>query len=189
MQRRDQSRRPRRPEELDRRRADEQPLRSEAADRVLALQRSAGNQAVSALLARSPDGATEEKDKTESAGASGLRATLPGIGTIPLLSFGSSARGPSVGSGGGSHGDDKAPTFREMVFSSRVGEHSPKLFKANIDGKPMEVEVIVPRGRSTLRLKLKGAIVSNYNSSGAGDDPTESWTLNFESVEQSTEGE
>jgi hypothetical protein len=193
MQRRDQSRRSRRPEELDRRRPDEQPVRSETANRVLALQRSAGNQAVSALLARSPDGATEEKDKTESAGASGVRATLPGIGTIPLLSFSAGATGrPPGGSAGRGREDEKAPTVREMVFSSRVGEHSSKLFKATIDGKPMEVEVIVPRGKSTLRLKLKGAIVSNYSTSGAGgegDSAIESWTLNFESVEQSSEGE
>jgi len=39
-----------------------------------------------------------------------------------------------------------------------------------------------------LRLTLKGAIVATYNQSSGGDQPTETWSLNFESVEFKVEG-
>ena len=160
----------RRPDELHRREAGAAPARPP--ESVLALQRSAGNQAVSALLARSPEPAKPKDEK-----ASGARATLPGIGTIPLLSV-------SFGGGG-----NKAGSVREIVVSSKVGEHSPKLFKASLDGQPMEVEVVLPSGTSALRLTLKGALVTSYSTSGQDEHATESWTLNFESLEQSREGE
>ncbi len=173
----------RRREQPDRRRPDEQPLEPAPADKVLALQRSAGNQAVSAFLARSPDDAkTKEKPKTETAEASGARATLSGIGTIALLSVSFGRVGSPVGGSGG--GREGQPNPRELILASRVGEHSAKLLKALIDGRPMAVEVIVPGADSTLRLELTGAIVSNYNKSGEGENATESWTLDFESIEQ-----
>jgi len=43
-------------------------------------------------------------------------------------------------------------------------------------------------GGRVLRLTLKGAIVANYTQSSGGDQPTESWSLNFESVEFMLEG-
>jgi Type VI secretion system effector, Hcp len=164
-----------RPDELHRK-----PDSTPATDNVLALQRSAGNHAVTALLARSPD-VTKPREEEKSAAAAGARATLPGIGTIALLSVDFGGRRPT-----GREGEE--PPVREIVLSSKSGEHSAKLSKAALDGKPMEVEVIVPRGRSTLRLKLKGAIVSSYSTSG-GEDPVESWTLDFESMEQTLEGD
>jgi hypothetical protein len=176
---RDRSPGERRRDGLDRRKAGESPRRPPAADRVLALQRSAGNRAVSALLARSPDD-TKAKDDEK-----GARATLSGIGTIPLLSVSFDVnRTP-----GGRGGEGGAPPPREIVFFSKIGEHSAKLTQAVIDGRPMEVEVILPGGGSTLRLKLKGAIVSSYSTSGDRDDATETWVLNFQSLEQTREGE
>src|SRR5215218_11432549 len=148
----------RRPDELERREADEARTAPRAADDVLALQRSAGNKAVSALLARSPDTAKPKQDD-KSAATEGARATLPGIGTIPLLSvsFGG-GRAPTAGA----TGPGEARTPQEIVFSSKAGEHSPMLFKAAHDGKPMDVDVIMPSGKSTRRLKLSKAIVSSY---------------------------
>jgi hypothetical protein len=175
MHRRDQGRRR---EELDGRRADDHPLRRSEADKVLALQRSAGNQAVSGLLARSPDTA---EPKTE--GAEGTRATLSGIGTIPLLSASFGMGNAPGGSTSGRREGGKGP--REIVLVSKVGEHSAKLVKATADGNPMAVEVILASG---VRLKLKGALVSRYSTSGEGPDALESWTLDFESLEQSREG-
>jgi hypothetical protein len=148
---------------------------------VLALQRSAGNRAVSDLLARSPDAKEAEK----SAGASGLIVTLPGIGTIPLLSvsFGASSRHGGSGSGSG-----KPPAVREIGFSSKVGEHSSKLFKATIDGQPMDAEIILPSKEGGVRIKLKGAIVSQYSTGGSGGEHgTETWTLNVQAIEQTSE--
>jgi hypothetical protein len=71
--RRDQARRSRDEEQFDDvREAADQQVRPAAADRVLALQSIAGNRAVSAVLARSPDTAKPE-EKTESSEASGAR--------------------------------------------------------------------------------------------------------------------
>jgi hypothetical protein len=68
MDRREAARRSWRPEERDRDHPHERPVRSEAAELVLALQRGAGNHAVSMLLARAPETAKpKEKEKHGSA--------------------------------------------------------------------------------------------------------------------------
>jgi hypothetical protein len=180
-------RRSRRPEELDRRRTDDAPAESGTADRVLALQRSAGNQAVSAFLARSPDAKPKEDEKTEAAGA---RVTLPDIGTIPLLSVSFNAGSPVTGGSGRRERDrEKEKAGGEIAFTSRAGEHSSKLSRAMLAGKGMAVELIMPGGKGTLRLKLEGALVASSRTSGEGENAIESWTLNFESMEQHIETE
>jgi hypothetical protein len=174
------------PEEIDRREPEGRPLRLDAAEGVLALQRSAGNQAVSALLARSPDDAKPKAPdkKPETPAVAGARATLPGIGTIAIQS----AQLAHM-AGVGSHGGTGRVHVQDMTCTSKTGEHSAKLMRATLDGKPMDVEIILPRGKGSLRIKLTGAIVSGYNTSGGGPDATESWTLNFQAIEQSFEGE
>jgi Type VI secretion system effector, Hcp len=132
------------------------------AEPVLALQRTAGNRAVNALLARQAVETTTDADTH-------TRVVLPGIGSVPLLSF-----SWSVGYAGRSH---------EMQFQSEEGDHSAKLMRASIDGTAMDVEVIAPRGGVTMHVFLKGALVSSYTLS-SGDRPTESWTLNYASIEQ-----
>lgn len=182
-----------REEALRRRRQDErvpgaagtEPEPPQPVEQVLALQRSAGNQAVSALLARAPDTAVPTDDKG-AAKASGPSATLPGIGTIPLLSVGLD---PGRGIGpGGQGGKDREEPPKEIVFTSRLGKHSAQLSKAMLDGKAMDVEIVMPSGKSTVRLTLKGAIVSSYSTTG-GDQPIESWTLNFSAMIHDVEGE
>ena len=181
-----------RDEALRRRRRDErapgatgaEPDRPQPAEQVLALQRSAGNQAVSALLARSPDTAVPADDK--GAKASGHTATLPGIGTIPLLSV-SMEPGRRAGRPGGRGGKDEE-TPKEIVVTSRLGPHSSKLSKAALDGNAMDVEIVMPGGKRTHRLTLKGAIVSGYSTTG-GDDPIETWTLNFSAMTHTVDGE
>src|SRR3954466_8270344 len=106
--------RPPRADERDDARRPVEPLREVAADHVLALQRSAGNQAVSALLARAPAPA-QPKEKAESAGGSGARVTLPGIGTIAVESVGLDA--PGAGTGGASAHE----SVRQIMFTSRQG--------------------------------------------------------------------
>jgi type VI protein secretion system component Hcp len=168
-----------RPEEPERR-----PVvtpRPDEADRVLALQRSVGNRAVIALLARAPD----DKKPQEEQGAA--RVTLPEIGTINVLSFGFGNAGrPGLGTIGG--GTGKGATVQDMTFSSRVGEHSPKLQRAVIDGKPMTVEVVMQSGGKVMHLTLTGALVSHYSTASTGPDAIESWTLNFQAVEHKVEG-
>ena len=90
-----------------------------AADDVLALQRSAGNRAVSAMLAREPAPADAK------APAAAATATLSGIGTIPLLSVNLDAgRGIQGPVGRGSDRDSQGP--REIVVTSRQGKHASK---------------------------------------------------------------
>jgi type VI protein secretion system component Hcp len=158
-------------------------VRSDVVETTLALQRSAGNQAVSGLVARAPTGDTKEK---EGAKAGGPQATLPGIGTIPLLSvsFSPSRLGGTGGSGGR---EETEPAVRELVVTSRVGEHTPALLKAASDGKAMKVEIVIP-GERTTRLTLTGAIVSSYQVSGRGQpEETETWTLNVQAIEHAAE--
>jgi hypothetical protein len=170
MHGRARSRRQDEPERTAPRRGTARPA---GADAVLELQRGAGNQAVSSLLAR------ETKDKAEA--ATGTRATLPGIGTIPLTSvqFGGS-RGP----GRRREEDDEKDTSGEIVLSSRVGKHSQRLLKASLDGKSMTVEVVIAGSGGNVRLELKGAMISSYSTGSGGGEEIETWTLNFQSMEQ-----
>ena len=179
------------PEEIDRREPVVQPLRPEAAEGVLALQRGAGNQAVSALLARSPDGGKPQAPdkKPEAPAAAGARATLPGIGTIAIQSAPALPVGRAGRVDGGAGSGSGRVHVQDVTCMSKIGEHSAKLMRATLDGKPMDVEIVLPRGKGLLRIKLAGAIVSSYNTSAGGPDATESWTLNFQSIEQTFEGE
>ena len=167
-----------RPEDERERRAPVAP--TAPAHPVLELQRGAGNRAVSSLLARAPD--TKEKPKEEA--ATGTRATLPDVGTIRLLSvqFGGS-RGP----GRGRQEDDEKDTSGEIVLSSRVGKHTPLLFKASLDGKPMTVEVVIEGSGGSVRLELKGAMLSSDSTGSGGGEEIETWTLNFKSMEQNVQ--
>jgi hypothetical protein len=174
MQRRDQPRGLREPAELVRDRSDDRPLQAGGTARVLALQRSAGNHSVSARLARDPDTAKQEPEP----GATSL-AMVPEVGTIPLLSMSFGARSPTgAGSSGGA--SNERSSIREIMLTSKVGEHSPKLMQALAAGKAGTVEIVTP----SRTLTLKGAIVSSYSTGSASGNPTEAWSLNFESFEQ-----
>jgi hypothetical protein len=174
MQRRDDIRRPEAQEELDQGLRADRPARADGAGQARALQRSAGNRSLSALLARDPDPPKQDSKS----GSSGL-AVVPEVGTIPLLSvsFGASR---SVATGGSAGGGSGRPSIREISVVSRVGEHSPKLMQALTGGKPGTVEIVT----ANLSLTLKGAMVSSYSAGSAGAEPTESWSLNFDSFEQ-----
>src|SRR3954467_580398 len=163
-------------EELER---DEPPhVVPPAAERLLALQRSAGNRAVGAALARAPD----TKEKPQAPAGTGYTATLPGIGTIELQSLSLTSRQPPGGGTGGIGGENSP---REMMLTSKVGEHSSKLQQALADGHAMDVEVVMSGG---VKLTLKAAIVSSYSvSTGGADGQLESWTLNFEAIDQHKE--
>src|SRR5262245_34937360 len=109
------------------------PARRGGVETVLALHRSAGNRAVSELVARAP--APDAKGAT----AAGPRAVLSGIGTIPLLSVSFPPSGPGGAKGSG-EGEEGQPPARELVVTSRVGDHSAALVNAAGDGRAMEVE-------------------------------------------------
>ena len=154
-----------------------------AADDVLALQRSAGNRAVSAMLAREPAPADAKAPP-----AAAATAKLSGVGTIPLLSVSFDAgRGipPPTGRGG----DREAAGPREIVVTSRQGKHSSLLAKAAVSGGPMTVEIVMGQGK--LMLTLENALISSYSTSGGaeGEGGLESWTLNFSAMKQERKGE
>jgi hypothetical protein len=122
---------------------------------VLALQRSAGNQAVTAMLAREPE--TEKAYGT---------VALTSIGAIAILSFSMDTHSPP----------NKSDT-REFQFVSRVGTHSDKLSQALLKGTVHDAEVEVGGGR--MKVKMENAMVSAYQVSddAQGGGPVESWSL------------
>jgi hypothetical protein len=136
------------------------------AARMLALQRTVGNHAVAAMLAR------EAAPKQEPAHA---LAIVAGLGTIPLesVSLGEAHKG----------GSREAPVAsRDVSMTSKQGDHSSALELASRDGKAFEVELLIGE---KLRVKLHKALVVSYSLSGHGgsDGPMESWTMNAESIE------
>jgi hypothetical protein len=137
------------------------------AARMIALQRTAGNHAVAAMLAR------EAKPKAEP--APGL-AVLGGLGTIPLESV--SLSEPQRG------GTREQPTTsREVMMMSKQGEHSQALQRASAEGTVFEAEILIG---DKLKVKHHKAMVSSFVMSGSGDsmgEPMDSWSLNAESIE------
>jgi len=143
------------------------PAPISSAARILALQRTAGNHAVAALLAR------EAKPKQpEPAQAV---AFVGGLGSIPLL---------AVGLGEAHKGGDREhpTTSRDIPVMSKQGEFSAALALASQRGDVFEVELFVG---DKVRIKLHKAMIASFstaNGSG-GDGPMDSWTFNAESIE------
>jgi hypothetical protein len=136
------------------------------AARMIALQRTVGNHAVAAMLAR------EAKPK-EPEPSHGL-AIVSGIGTIPLVAVGLGEQRKS--------GDREHPaTSQEIAVMSKQGDFSSALALANQRGDVFEVELFVG---DKVRLKLHKAMISAFQVNGhGGDGPVDSWTLNAESIE------
>jgi hypothetical protein len=135
------------------------------AARMLALQRTVGNHAVAAMLAR------EAAPKEEPAHT---LAIIEGLGTIPLesVSLGQEQKGGSR---------EKPVTTREVSMTSKQGKHSSDLQRASIDGRSFEVELLIG---DKLRVKLHKAMISTFSMSGhGGEGPMDSWSLNAESIE------
>ncbi len=163
-------------EEPEATRSADAPARPQPSRRVHALQRSAGNRAVSALLAREPDDATPADTRKADSGIGVV--TLTGIGAIPVLSVSlGPERRPAGPSGGGASGDRDTKT-QTATFSSRVGEHSVKLAQAVAAGTPVAGDIAIS---GAVVFKLAGAFLTSYSMSpGGGSDPTESFAIVFE---------
>ena len=156
-------------------RRDDAAPRQDAAATMLALQQSAGNQAVGALLARAPDGEPGKTERPEGT----AQVTLGGIGTIQVQSVQLPASTGGAGSGSGGRRREK-PAGGQLTFTSRVGPHSSALVRASAEGKGMNGRVDFPGG---LHLELSNALVSSYQVSKADDGDTETWTIEVESIE------
>jgi type VI secretion system secreted protein Hcp len=143
---------------------------------VLALQRSAGNRAVGAILARQPGAVEEAKDERTR-----TSLVMPRIGTIDLESFTWGRQTPPQGGGPG-----KA-SFTEIQVTSKVGEHSPELQRATADGRYFkQVEIFHYNASGAgVRIKLTDVMITSYSLGGSSGDrlPVESWTLSFAAAE------
>jgi hypothetical protein len=136
------------------------------AARMLALQRTAGNHAVAALIAR------EAKPKQpEPAHAV---AFVEGLGSIPLVSL-------ALGAAHKSEERERPMTSQDIPVMAKQGKHSAALALASQRGDVFEVELFVGE---KVRLKLHKAAISVFTTSGEGaDGPIDSWTFNAESIE------
>jgi hypothetical protein len=151
---------------------------------LLALQRSAGNRAVGALLAR--DAAPTDAGKPQTTEFSVL---MPSIGTIPVLSYQFSLgkrrpedeEAPKEGKPGAK--PDPGPPG-EIKLVSEEGPHSAALMRESLDGRAQDVVVTAARGGASLKLRCQGALVSSYSISPRGEDrpPLETWTLNCAAI-------
>ena len=149
------------------------------ADDVLALQQAAGNRAVSALLARQPHTtAAPGKPAPKEAAQGASHVLMPGIGTVPLVSF-------SWG-GGETHnvGPGKAD-IRDIHITSRVGPHSELLQKAITEGRHFKQAELVHHGSAGagVRIRMTDVLGTTYQLAGVTEVEHEVWSLTFASVE------
>ncbi len=158
--------------EVEREAAPPAAPRQAAADRVLALQSTAGNRAVAAMLAREPDAPVQAdakgapKDKPP-APPSGPHVVLGGIGAIALEGFSMAGRQTPGGGGRGQGRERDRPPPQEFQLTTRAGSHSSDLMRAATNGKGMDGEIVLKGG---VKIILKGAMVTSYNVSGSDKD-------------------
>ena len=171
--------------EVEREAAPPAAPRHAAADRVLALQSTAGNRAVAAMLAREPDAPVQAdakgapKDKPP-APPSGPHVVLGGIGAIALEGFSMAGRQTPGGGGRGQGRERDRPPPQEFQLTTRSGSHSSDLMRAATNGKGMDGEIVLKGG---VKIVLKGAMITSYQVSGSDKEQIEAWTLNVESAE------
>jgi hypothetical protein len=138
------------------------------------------------MLDRDPTPTAEPMDAKKEAAPSGPHVLVPGIGAIPIESFGlSTDRRTSPPSGRGNEEkpkkdkdkkDDELPGG-DVMITSLQGEHSSELFRWSLQGPAKDIVIVVPKGTSTMRITLKGALISSFTTS-EGQPPMESWNVN-----------
>src|SRR4051794_10764974 len=145
-----------------------------AADRVLDLQKTAGNRATGAALARwgintLPLAATPHWPKEAQIIADGL--------TLPLESWSWAAA--QRGTGSARVGQDESSG--DIVVMTKRGEHSSEWWQRVVRGDGFKTVVIVQPGKDGkgITITLSDVVLTNVQSS----DETESWTLNFKKRE------
>jgi len=143
---------------------------------VLALQRTVGNRAVGAMLARDAKAAEAEPMDAKAPAGAGAHIALGELGKIALESI-APPGGGAVGSGGSGSAELK---FDQLNLTSRTGDHSAKLGEAMAKGKHFE-SAVIDAGRVVYR--MTDVIVSSLVHSGSGDGKDasgmESWSISF----------
>ncbi len=126
---------------------------------LLALQRSAGNSAVTeSLLARDGTKAPPKKEEEPKSGT-GFTVTIEGVGEFKGLSL--SYQGKN-----------------EVVVTKETDELSATLMKLMLNGTSLPKVVITA---AHMTLTLEGAMIANISMGTGGDKPMETLTFNFTS--------
>lgn len=173
MSRRSHGRASREPGEA---RPDEAAARRDPGNALLALQQTGGNQAVGALLARTPSADPKTTEKPSGA----ARVTLGDIGVIPVESVHLPRPAPPTAPDPGGRSRDRA-AGGELQITSKAGAHSPALHRAAVDGTKMSGRVdFADPGFHVL---LTNAMVASFHASTSQGAHEESWTLDVESIE------
>lgn len=140
---------------------------SPLAAHVVALQRLAGNQAVTAMLQRDK--------KTQDDGPPPVATVLTkSLGRVGVESYQFPITRGLGSNGARARGSEKEHPG-EMTFSSHLGDHSINLRRASLSGRAEDASVITP----TLTVTLADALVSSYTVGGSGDAGHENWTLSY----------
>jgi hypothetical protein len=162
---------------------------------VLELQRTAGNRAVTALLARDPKPKMPPAKAPEKKKDPPKQSYVAISGMDPIV-FESAQLGgrPSLSpSHRGGEREAPAQAVAEVVITTIQGDHSTELFKRSLSGEPFSAEIVfVKDGKPYMKIKLTNAMISSFSVSGRGGGadsrPLESWTLNATKIEYETFG-
>ena len=163
------------------------PVRAPSpAEQVLALQRSAGNQAVARTLAVARDAKAPPKpeDKGEEQRKSAVSIEISGLGTIDLESLQiEGQRGPgSGGQGRGRPHEREGEQKPRMAVSAtmRMNDKAAELQRALLNGKPFD-SVVMRIG--TLTVTMKNVMLTSVSVSGAGGAGEEIVSFSLEGEE------
>jgi type VI secretion system secreted protein Hcp len=92
------------------------------------------------------------------------------------------------GQGRPTHSSDSpqaSPNVSEIVVTKEADSASARLASESVAGQgvPAIIDFVRDDGSVSLRLEMSGTMISSYQRSGSGDNPTESLTLNFTRME------
>lgn len=108
-------------------------------------------------------------------------------GEIEILSFswGATNAGSTAGGGGGGAGK---VSMQDFHFTKHYSKASPVLMQATASGKHFKTADLVLRKagkdqQEFLKYKLSDVIITSYQTSGSGDVPMDSVSINFAKIE------
>lgn len=138
-----------------------------------------------------PDDSTSDSHATALAAltkAAGGRDAVAGFLTIvgerePILGFSIGVSHTRSNTGGGAGKAD----FGDLVVLKKADKATPKLLQACADGTQLPevtLDILTAKGTTYMTIKMKTVFISSYQTGGsAGDDPTESLSLNYADLE------
>lgn len=143
---------------------------------VLALQRSAGNHAVTQMLARK-ETATPEKAKA----ATEYTAQLDPDLAVPVHSFSLGGRKGALGGAGGGTGGEASREGHDVTFTSPEGDHSAVLVRALADGRHFSAITVTGKVKFT----LTDCIVTSFQSgaTSSAEEAVENWSVNCRKID------